>query len=258
VRRPAPPPLTGTADRLAATHSTFGSFHEALNRVGYVVLDYETTGLDVGNRPVQVAALRCVDGVEVDWLNLYMDPGEPLGEWSRANLRDSAGAPLTDGWLAGQASILEQHERLTDFIGDSVVVAQYLPFDAEVLERSLLECGLRWQMAGGLDTKGFFAAALPYGTHGPAGYRLAQLTEFFGVDLGDNHHDAMYDVVATHEVLQRGLVHCGVHGDAAVLDGRVQRAKFIRELRTYFWGLRPNATGGADPLGADPSVVAAV
>ena len=254
TRRPSPPPLTGSADTLAAETDSFTGFHDLLNRRGYVVLDYETTGLDVGNRPVQVAALKVVDGVEVDWLNLYMAPGEPLGEWSRANLRNRDGKPLTDEWLATQMPVAEAHRRLVEFIGDAIVVAQYLPFDAEVLERSLLECGLEWRMAGGLDTKGFFAAALPPGPAAPPGYRLADLTEFFGVDLGDDHHDAAFDVVATHEVLQSGLVYCVEHGDVAALDGRVQRAAFVAALRRYFFGLRPDANGGADPLGADPSV----
>lgn len=234
VRRPSPPPLSGTADLLAAQSEGFKDFHDQVNRWGYVLLDYETTGFDVGNRPVQVAALRVVDGEEHDWLNLYMNPEEPLGQWSAANLRGSTGEPLTDEWLAEQPSIAEQHKRLVDFLGESIVVAQYLPFDAEVLERSLLDCGLNWRMTGGFDTKGFFAAALPPGPNSPPSYRLADLTEFFGVELGDNHHDAMFDVVATNEVLQRGLVYAETYGDVRALDGRIQRTKYVAALREFF------------------------
>jgi DNA polymerase III epsilon subunit-like protein len=243
VRRPAPPPLTGTADCLATqADGDFAEFRRLLSE--YVVLDYETTGLDTGNRPVQVAALLVKDGIECDWLNLFMNPEEPLGEWSRANLRDADGAQLTDKWLSTQMPIAEAHRRLIKFIGDRIVVAQYLPFDAEVLERCLLETDLKWRMSGGVDTKGLFAAALPPGPAAPLGYRLANLTEFFGVELGDNHHDAMHDVVATHEVLQRGLAYCEAHGDPAALNGRVQRATFVKRLRSYFFGLRTNATEG--------------
>jgi DNA polymerase III epsilon subunit-like protein len=234
VRRPSPPPLSGTAELLAGQSKGFRDFHVQLNRWGYVVLDYETTGFDVGNRPVQVAAIRIVDGKEHDWLNLYMNPEEPLGEWSAVNLRDPEGNPLTNEWLGNQPSIAEQHEKLVAFLGDSIVVAQYLPFDAEVLERSLLDCGLNWRMNGGLDTKSFFATALPPGPYAPPGYRLADLTEFFEVDLGDNHHDAMFDVVATHEVLQRGLYYAETHGDVRALDGRIQKVKYVAALREYF------------------------
>jgi len=242
MRLPAPPPLTGDAENLGtAANGDIAAFHRLLNQHGYVVLDYETTGLDAGNRPVQVAAIRVQGGQETDWLNLYMNPEEPLGEWSRTHLRNSRGAPLTDQWLVEQPSLAETHQRLLDFIGDAIVVAQYLPFDAEVLDKTIRECGLRWEMVGGLDTKAFFAAALPSGPAAPPGYRLAQLTEFFGVDLGDDHHDAIHDVVATHEVLQRGLAYCAVHGDPVVLDGRVQRAKFVAELRAYLWEARVEA-----------------
>lgn len=238
-RPPSPPPLFGAAEDLAArAGGDFDEFGRLLNQVGYVVLDYETTGLDAGNEPVQVAAVRFQDGLELDFLNLYMNPGEPLGEWSRANLRNRSGRPLTDEWLAEQMPAAEAHRRLVDFIGDQIVVAQYLPFDAEVLERTCWRHEIPWEMAGGLDTKGFFAAALPPGPAAPPGYRLAQLTEFFGVDLGDDHHDAIHDVLATNEVLRLGLAYCAWHGDAAALDGRLARRRFVASLRTWLWRRR--------------------
>ena len=239
MRYPSPPPLTGTADDLGMlANGNFSTFHRLVNKSGYVSLDYETTGLDVGNRPVQVGAIKVRDGKEVDWLNLYMSPGEPLGEWSRTNLRGPTGAALTDHWLAKQPSIATVHARLVDFIGDDIVVAQHLPFDADVLERALQECGIDWEMKGGIDTKAFFAAAVPPGKFAPCGYRLADLTAFFGVNLGDAHHDAIYDACAAHEVLQRGLVHAAEYGDSRVLDGRIQRANYMAALRDYLWEAR--------------------
>lgn len=239
ARRPSPPPLTGIAEELGdLANGDFYTFHTLLNQRGYVVLDYETTGLDAGNRPVQVGALKVRGGHERDWLNLYMDPGEPLGDWSRTHLRNRDGQPLTDQWLATQPSMGAAHARLVEFLGDDIVVAHHLPFDGEVLDWSLRQCGIDWDMAGGLDTKAFFAAAVPPGEFAPPGYHLAELTEFFGVDLGDGHHDAIYDAVATHEMLQRGLQYAASHGDPSVLDGQVQRVKFINELRSYLWANR--------------------
>jgi DNA polymerase III epsilon subunit-like protein len=239
MQRPSPPPLTGSADELGMlSNGNFATFHQLLNKSGYVTLDYETTGLDAGNRPVQIAAVKIRDGKETDWLNVYMNPQEPLGSWSRTNLRGPTGTPLTDNWLAKQPSIASVHARVIDFIGDHIVVAQHLPFDADVLERSLHECGIDWEMTGGIDTKAFFAAAVPPGPLAPASYRLADLTAFFGVDLGDNHHDAIHDAIAAHEVLQRGLVYATDHGDPRVLDGRIQRANYMAALRGYLWDAR--------------------
>lgn len=234
LRPPAPPALFGSAEQLAIqADGNFSEFARLLNTAGFVVVDYETTGLDAGNQPVQVAALLVKNGEVTNWLNLYMNPEEPLGEWSRANLRNRSGQPLTDAWLAKQLSISTVHAQLVEFIGDSIVVAHYLPFDAEVLESAVYAAGITWEMAGGLDTKGFVAAAVPPGPYAPSGYRLAQLTEFFDVPLGADHHDAMCDVVATHSMLQHALVYAQEHGDPKALNVAEQHRLFFAELRTY-------------------------
>jgi DNA polymerase-3 subunit epsilon len=103
--------------------------------VRFAVLDTETTGLDAGrDRLLSIGGVAVVDGaVRADDAYECVIVGDDVGGQSatvhgmiRREVR--AGVPLAEG-LAG----------LLDWLGDAVLVAHHVAFDAAVLDRHLAE-----------------------------------------------------------------------------------------------------------------------
>lgn len=235
-RNPSLAPFDGRAQELAdQAGGDWTKFAELLNKEGYVAFDYETTGFDDGNIPVQVGAVRVKDGKIVERLNLFMNPQRGLSQWSKDNLLDANGQPLTDEWLAGQQSIEEAHRQLVDFLGDSILVAQYIPFDEEVLTRTLKELGIDYTIRGKIDTKELGAQILPKGdgTTGPIGHSLKDLSDFLGVRL-DNWHTADADSAAAARVLMGTLEAArDRNADPNILDGEWQKARYAERVAQH-------------------------
>jgi len=205
---PPSPPLDGVAYKYALdARGDFREFVKILDKEGYVVIDYETTGLDVENVPVQVGLVRVKNGKVVERLNLFMNPESPLSEWSAANLRDADGKPITTAWLATQPSVAEVHQKVVDFIGDSALMAHNIRFDREVLERTLRNENIDYKVAGHVDTLSLLRETIPKGDGktGPERHTLEKLTQFFGVELGDAAHTADADAEATHELFRAAI-----------------------------------------------------
>ena len=229
-RRPwKPSPLWASgraADLAERADGDIGRFAELLEKEGYVVFDYETTGLgEDGNMPVQVAMIRYKDGKIVARETFYMNPGTPLGEWARSNLINSeTGEPLTDDFLLAQMSLREAHQRVADFVGGSILVAHNMPFDGEVLRRMITTLGLNLspEMQREMGSQWLVGTNWPFNTidslellrklvprdregkTGPRGHGLNVLSEFFQV-VNDSPHEAESDVLATQQVLVRAL-----------------------------------------------------
>ena len=168
--------------------------------------------------PVQFGAVKIKNGKEVGRINLFMNPEEELGEWSRKNLKDVDGNPLTDEWLKQQMSVADAHRQLVEFAGpDALFGVQNATFDKGVLDGVLEQMGEEWRPSGYLDTREIAALTLPKWTpdsdDGPFALdregnkkpssSLAAITEYLGVDLGDGHHNADVDAFATSQVMQR-------------------------------------------------------
>lgn len=220
------------ADDVFGDTKTWEEFKDIYNNREMVFLDYETTGLvfdefrkpSSNGNPVQIGLVKMKNGKVIDRINLFMNPEEPLGEWSLNNLKDSDGNPLTDKWLSGQMSIGEAHKQVIEFIGDDAIIGvQNATFDKAVLEDALDATGSDWRPFGYLDTKEISDMVLPKWTpetqDGP--YRisngekvpsngLADITKYLGVELGDKHHDASADAEAA------GLVM------SAIIDGAIK------------------------------------
>lgn len=235
-RNPSLAPFDGRAQELAdQAGGDWTKFAELLNAEGYVAFDYETTGFDDGNIPVQVGAVRVKDGKIVERLNLFMNPQRGLSQWSKDNLLDANGQPLTDEWLAQQQSIEDAHRQLVDFLGDSILVAQYIPFDEEVLTRTLKGLGIDYAIKGKIDTKELAAQVLPKGdgTTGPLGHSLKDLSDFLGVRL-DNWHTADADSAAAARVLMGTLQAArDRNADPNILNGQWQKARYAERVAQH-------------------------
>lgn len=263
-REPTYGAFLGSADEIFRDISSWEEFKELYNDREIVFFDYETTGLvfDEFRRPsskgapVQFGAVKIKNGKEVGRINLFMNPNEELGEWSRNNLKDIDGNPLTDDWLSQQISIEEAHRQLIEFAGpDALFGVQNASFDKDVLDGVLGDMGEEWRPSGWLDTREIAALTLPKwnpetedgpfvtdreGNKKPSS-SLAAITEYLGVELGDGHHNADVDAFATSEVMKKlidGAIKNGWSKDA--LDKKKRDSmhketvdKFNEEIKTF-------------------------
>lgn len=232
-RKPTYGAFIGGAEEEFGDAKTWEEFYDKYKNREVIFLDYETTGLvfdefrkpSSNGNPTQIGAVKMRDGKIIDSINIFMDPEESLGEWSRANLKDIDGNPLTDEWLKTQTSIKKAHERLVEFAGDNAIFGvQNASFDKDVLELALSQSGITWRPKGYLDTKEIADMALPRWTpetdDGPfivdgdgnkkPSNGLAAITKYLGVELGDKHHTADADAEAA------GLVM------SAIIDGAIK------------------------------------
>jgi DNA polymerase III epsilon subunit-like protein len=216
----------GAGDGLFDKAASWREFKEIYEDREIVFLDYETTGLvfdefgksTSNGAPVQIGAVKVKNGKVVARFNVFINPNEKLGEWSRENLKDRDGNPLTDDWLSGQPSIADAHRQLAEFAGpDAIMGVQNASFDKNVLEDALKSSGIEWTPSGYIDTKEISSMVLPRWTpenpDGPAkmgsdGVKrpsngLKEITEYLGVELGTKHHTADADAEATAEVMQK-------------------------------------------------------
>ena len=232
VKRPKYPrtPTYGVAigkgDDLFQSAESWEEFKRIYGDREIVFLDYETTGLvfdefgkaTSNGAPVQIGAVKWKNGRVIERFNVFINPGEKLGEWSRNNLKDRDGNPLTDEWLSSQPSIADAHRQLADFAGpDAIMGVQNASFDKNVLDDALKASGIEWAPAGYIDTKEIASMVLPRWTpenpDGPAkmgadGVKrpsngLKEITEYLGVNLGEKHHTADADAEAAAEVMQK-------------------------------------------------------
>ena len=243
--KPQPAAFTGSiADELSGAQS-WDEVRTILRGKTIVFFDYETTGFPdkktgdkSSNQPVQLGAVKVVDGQIVDRFNLFMNPEEPLGGWSRDNLKGADGTPLTDEQLATAMDKGEAHQQFIDWAGQDVILAAHnAPFDMGVLNETLGKKGLEYTPSGGvIDTlklaQTVIASKKSASHHvnkdqikvgdpnGPDTHRLGDLATHFGVELGDGWHTADADSEATSNVLNSLIDHAaGVDGADASLRG---------------------------------------
>jgi DNA polymerase III epsilon subunit-like protein len=235
--KPSPPPLEGRAQELAdEADGDFKKFMELLDKEGYVVFDYETTGLQDGNIPVQIGAVRIKDGKIVERFNVFTNPQRPLSDWSKENLKDKDGNPLTDEWLQGQTDLAEAHRQLAEFLGDSIIVAHNLPYDGEIIDRMMKDADIDYKPSGSIDTLMLLRSAVPKGDgeSGPERHTLGSLADFFDVDLGDAAHTADADSEAAALVLQKAMNWSGDNDSSPdIFDAAKQKELFDAATKKY-------------------------
>lgn len=227
------PPLSGRAQELAdQANGDFAKFMELLDNEEVIIFDFETTGMGAdGNVPVEVAAQRVRNGKVIEKLHLYMNPERPLGDWSSKNLQDDAGNRLTNEWLAGQPPIADQMKALTDFMGESIIIAHNAPFDVGILDEHLQKNNIDFKPAGVLDTLVLSRQVIPKGE--TPNYKLPAMAEYFGVNLKE-WHTAWADTAALTGVLN-GLAEYGrTHQvDSSVLDSAAQAERYAVASQKY-------------------------
>ena len=259
-RKPTMGAFIGSADSEFDGITNWQDFKRAIADKEIVFIDYETTGLkfnefneSAGNGlPTQIGAVKIKNGKVIDRFNVFVNPGTPMSEWekwSRDNLKDGDGNPITDAYLADKPSIADAHKQLVEFMGNTELMGmQNAVFDNEVLEDALKDSGIDWRPKGIIDTKEISDMVLPKwsetnqdapfkvnkdGTKSPSN-SLGDITKYLGVDLGDKHHNADADAEATAKVMQ-AIIDGAIENDwpTDILDKTKRRTK-ENETKTKF------------------------
>ena len=215
-------PYTGKAEELFKGATSYREVHDRLTTGELYFFDFETTGIvshpngemKSPGEPVQLGISKVVDGKVVDRYNVHMNPGTPLSQWSKDNLKrtdpDGTQHLLTDEWLATQPPIADQIKAAFDFVGGEgkTFGGQYQIFDQDVMKESLSpEEFARWERIaiGFIDSKGVVDHLFPrYDKDAPQDNRLGTMTKHFGVPL-NNWHDASADAEASWAVIEAAV-----------------------------------------------------
>jgi DNA polymerase-3 subunit epsilon len=203
----------------------------ALAELPVVVLDTETTGLDVASdRIVSIGAVR-LHGRRIFrhlTLDRLVNPEQPIPA------RSTAVHGISTAMVAGAPRIAEVLPKLGDFLSGCVVVGHCIGFDIKMLEREAARAGVTWtppptlctmRLAGGLFSESDELS-------------LDALAERLGVSVR-GRHTALGDALVTAEVYVRLLAlieDAGVRQDGEALALADRPRKIIAQQRAAGWG----------------------
>lgn len=149
-----------------------------------IVLDFETTGLspNMGDRAIEIGAVRIEDGRVTDRFQELMNPGRPISGF----IEDYTG--ITNRMLQSAPPCGEVMRRFSDFIGVFNLVAHNASFDQRFLDAEL-------EMISE-ERRGQFAcsmlAARRLYQEAP-NHKLGSLVEYMNIPSDGVFHRALYD-----------------------------------------------------------------
>jgi len=156
-----------------------------------IILDFETTGLspNMGDRAIEIGAVRLEQGQVVDRFQALMNPGQQISGF----IENYTG--ISNAMLANAAPCAEVMADFCDFIGDYNLVAHNAAFDRKFLDAELARISRGYNGSFGcslLASRRVFLDA-------PA-YSLATLVEYTGSHSDGQFHRALYDAEMTAKV----------------------------------------------------------
>ncbi|MDH5190192.1 MAG: DUF294 nucleotidyltransferase-like domain-containing protein [Gammaproteobacteria bacterium] len=162
--------------------------HTPLIALPVLVLDLETTGLDVKNdRVIQIGATGMQGDTIIGQpqLNHLLNPGMPIPATS------SAIHKIFDQDVVDAPRFIEVAEHLKTAMAGRVVVGQHIAFDIAILRHEFARNGLVWHEPTILDVSQLVGALKPTLPE----LSLESVTDFLGVVIQDRH-TAMGDCLA--------------------------------------------------------------
>lgn len=191
-----------------------------LSDLNVVVLDTETTGLDVArDRIVQIGAVRVVDGrVRADeTFATLVNPDMPIPSAST----EIHG--IDDATVRSAPRFPDIHGALGDFLAGAVIVGQSIGFDLAILLRETRLMGAPWRPPHFLDTKLLYAAL----QNDSLDRSLEELMDALGVTV-DHRHTALDDALATAEVFVRLIPLLAEKGIRTLGDAETHSNALVR------------------------------
>jgi DNA polymerase-3 subunit epsilon len=149
-----------------------------------IVLDFETTGLspDMGDRAIELGAVRLEKGRVVERFQALMDPGKRISGF----IENYTG--ITNRMLSQAAPCDEVMEAFADFMGDSNLVAHNASFDKRFLDAELGRIARSYN--------GHFACSLLIARRlyqQAPNHRLGSLIAYKNIPSEGGFHRALYD-----------------------------------------------------------------
>lgn len=202
----------------------------ALDALPVVVLDTETTGLDVaGDRIVSIGAVRLQGARILRHLTLdrLVNPEQPIPA------RSTAVHGISTAMVAGAPRIAEVLPSVAEFLAGSVVVGHCIGFDLKMLEREAARAGVAWIRPASLCTMRLAGALFSEADE----LSLDALAERLGIPVR-GRHTALGDALVTAEVYVRLLpliadTGAARFGDAVALAERPK--KIIAQQQASGW-----------------------
>jgi DNA polymerase III alpha subunit (gram-positive type) len=183
----------------------------------YIVFDFETTGLDYKEEQViEIASAKLdenLEPIETFHTMVALDEGRTLPQF----IRQLTGITAED--LEGKTPEPEAMQQLKEFIGDSIVVAQFASFDLSFLSKVLVP-------------EKFICTRSMARLLRPEEYdSLSNLIKIYGIENLDPHR-AYADVEATIEVFKRQKKECdekGIEYMNVLIDSNERPLKYVPE-----------------------------
>lgn len=184
----------------------------------WIVVDVETTGLDVHSAITEIGAIRVRRGTPVSQFHSYVNPGVPIPSFisSLTGITEELVAdadPIEDvfprflRWSQFEtpvdaASQEPPHNTPTSPVAEAVFVAHNAPFDLGFLSRAAQQSGMHWPRVRVIDTLTLARIALPRPK--VANHKLATIAHHFNTQVQPEHR-TLDDAQATLEILM-GLI----------------------------------------------------
>ncbi|MFM2587509.1 PolC-type DNA polymerase III [Vibrio sp. TBV020] len=149
-----------------------------------IVLDFETTGLspNMGDRAIEIGAVKLINGEVVDTFQELMNPGFRVSSFIESY------TGITNNMLASAPSCEEVMSRFSDFIADDNLVAHNASFDKRFLDAEFERINLGYQ--------GEFACSLlvsrRLNQEAPS-HKLGDLVRYKNIDNDGVFHRALAD-----------------------------------------------------------------
>ena len=159
-----------------------------MNANSLIILDFETTGLspNLGDRAIEIGAVKLENGQVVDQFQELMNPGRPVS----AFIEGYTG--ITNTMLSNAAPCEEVMEKFSDFIQGQNLVAHNASFDKRFLDSELQRISSNYD--------GQFACSLLVSRRlyqSAPNHKLGTLINYKGIASHGNFHRALYDAQMT-------------------------------------------------------------
>ncbi|QIR16045.1 3'-5' exonuclease [Shewanella aestuarii] len=192
-----------------------------------IVLDFETTGLspDMGDRAIEIGAVKIVDGKIVDNFQALMNPGR------RVNSFIESYTGISNAMLAKAEPCEVVMQRFADFCQNFNLVAHNASFDKKFLDAEFKRINHHYQ--------GQFACSLLLSrriSQQAPNHKLATLVEYHQLSTDGLFHRALADATMTGHLWLQQLSHIEQHCkkplsfDAIMKLTRVPKAQIYRYL----------------------------